>query len=279
MRMRGISSIRDVLIPVVALAAFLTVWDVTIRMFSVNEMILPSPTQVFLALKSQFAHLVWHGMITLFEAALGFLVGGVAAVVLAVLFQFSKTAERAVYPYAIALKAIPLVALAPLVVVWCGSGLLSKVMLAAVISFFPILVSAAQGMASVETEALDLMATLSASKWQILVRVRFPTALPSLFAGMKISSTFAVVGAVVAEFVGSQSGIGSIVKTSSYYLDTDVSFAAIIVMAIVSLLFFGGICLIERKVIFWIDSKDTVEELPTFATDKPHNVRDGVLKG
>ena len=271
MKTRGISSVKDILIPIAALAVFLTAWDVTIRIFPISEMILPGPMQVFSALKNQFMHLVWHGMITLYEAVLGFIMGCVAAIVLAVVFQFSKTFEKAVYPYAIAIKAIPLVALAPLVVVWCGSGLLSKVVLAAVISFFPILVSVAQGLGAVDAEALDLMETLSASKWQVLLKVRFPTAFPSLFAGMKISSTFAVIGAVVAEFVGSESGIGNIVKTSSYYLDTDISFAAIIVMATVSLLFFGAICLIERKVVFWVGSRDTIEELPGPATDEPHD--------
>jgi NitT/TauT family transport system permease protein len=247
------NNFKNVLVPGFALVIIIVIWEVSVKVFSIDQMILPRPWQVLVALWQNLPRLAWHGGITLLESVLGFFLGSIAAIILAIIFQYSKTVEKAIYPYAIALKAVPLVALAPLVVVWCGSGLMSKLVLAAIISFFPVLVNTARGLVSVESEALDLMNTLSASKWQILVKVRFPTALPSMFDGMKISSTFAVVGAVVAEFVGSGKGIGYIVKTSSYYLDTDICFAAIIMMGLISLLFFGTVCLIERKVIFWID--------------------------
>ena len=259
--MKGRSAIdfKSILIPIITFIVVFVGISVGVHVFSVNEMILPSPLQVLIALKQEFGNLAWDGLITLFESVLGFLLGGFAAISMAIMFQFSKTVEKAVFPYAISLKAVPLVALAPLIVVWCGSGLLSKVVLAAVISFFPILVNAARGLDSINTEALDLMSTLSASKWQVLIKVRFPTALPLIFAGMKISSTFAVVGAVVAEFIGSNSGIGNSVKTSMYYLDTDICFAAIIMMAIISLLFYGTVCFIESRVLFRFNSSEDVE--------------------
>lgn len=242
---------KDIVIPIVAFVVIVVVWDISIKLFQINKVILPSPYEVFLALGKSPGHLLENGYITLKESVFGFLLGTAFAIILAVLFQFSRTLEKAIYPYAIAFKAIPLVALAPLVIVWAGSGMMSKVILAAVISFFPILVNAVQGFSSVNSEALDYMKTLSASKWQILTKVKFPSALPPIFAGMKISCTFAVVGAVVAEFVGSSSGIGYIVKSSSYYLDTDLTFAAIIVMALISLLFFGIVSYLEYIIVFW----------------------------
>jgi len=244
-------------VPVVALLMFLTVWEVSVRVLAVSALILPPPSAVIGRLFGEFGYLLKHAGITMLESVLGFLLGGGAACALAILFQFSRTAERAIYPYAIALKAIPLVALAPLVVVWFGTGLASKVVLAAIISFFPILVNFVHGLRSVEQDALDLMSTFSASSWQILTKVRLPNALPDLFAGMKISSSFAVVGAVVAEFVGSQAGIGFVVKSSSYYLDTDIMFAAIVVAALSGLLFFGLIGILERRLVFWRGALET----------------------
>jgi NitT/TauT family transport system permease protein len=202
-------------------------------------------------LGAQWRHLLIEGAYTLVEAGVGFLAGIVVALGLAILFQFSRGVERAIYPHAIALKAIPLVALAPLVTVWAGTGMTSKVILAAIISFFPVLVNAAQGLSSVEPEAVELLRSMSANRWQILIKLRLPAALPSILAGMKVASTFAVIGAVVAEFISSSRGIGNVARSSSYYLSTDVTFAAIIVMAVLSLMFFGAVVCLERLLVPW----------------------------
>lgn len=245
------SYMRNSIPPLVAFLFFVGSWQLAVWTFSISKLILPPPNEVASTLIKQFGYLVTHGAITLFESVLGFLLGGFIAISFAVLFQFFPKTKQAIYPYAILIKAIPLVALAPLVILWFKSGLLSKIMLAAIISFFPILVNSVRGLSSVEPEALDLMATFSASKWEVLAKLRIPNALPSLFAGMKISSTFAVVGAVVAEFIGAQRGIGYVVKSSSYYLETDLTFAAIIVTGLTGLSFFGAIALLEYKIVFW----------------------------
>ena len=242
---------RSFSIPAVALIFFLVGWYGVCKLFAIDKLILPLPTDVFLALMNDFTSLLKHGGITLMEAILGFLVGGGAGFILGSLFYFFTFIRQALYPYAIALKAVPLIALAPLIVVWCGTGLLSKVVLAAIISFFPILVNTVQGLASVETEALDLMATLSASRWQIFKKLSLPHALPSIFAGMKISCTFAVVGAVVAEFIGATEGIGYVIKSTSYYFDTDAMFAGIFIAALTGLIFFSIISILQDKIVFW----------------------------
>lgn len=237
--------------PIVSLILFLATWEAAIRIFSISALILPSPFEVIKMLFIEFGYLLSHTSITLLEAILGLLMGGLVAGFLAILFQFSNLAERTLYPYAIGLKAIPLVALAPLVVVWFGTGMLSKVILAAIISFFPILVNFSHGLRSVDDEALDLMKTLSATPKQTFIKLRIPHSLPDLFSGLKISSTFAVVGAVVAEFVGSQAGIGFVIKSSSYYLETAMMFSAIIMAAVGGIIFYITIEQLEKYVIFW----------------------------
>jgi NitT/TauT family transport system permease protein len=251
MSLKSLAAWQRLITPLIALVVFLSAWEISVRALSVSPLILPPPSAVGSILTNQFGSLISQAGITLLESVLGFLLGCVAAFALATLFIFSRIAEQALYPYAIALKAIPLVALAPIVVIWFGTGLFSKVFLAAVIAFFPILVNAIDGLKAIEPEALELLKMLSASQWQVFTKLRIYTALPSIFAGMKVASSFAVVGAVVAEFISSDQGIGFVIKSSSYYLNTDLTFAAIIVSALIGLIFFWLISFLETKIIFW----------------------------
>lgn len=221
-------------------------WRVTVAVFHVSPAILPSPEKVALAFVANASSLLRNAALTSWEALLGFSVAAIAAISLATLFTFSASSKRALYPYAIGMKSIPLVALAPLVVAWCGGDLTSKVVLAAIISFFPILVSATDGLKTVERDAIDLFRSFSATRWVIFRKLQFPTALPHIFAGLKTASSFAVVGAVVAEFIGARAGVGLMIKSSSYYLDTDITFAATVVAAGIGLLFFGAVGLFQR---------------------------------
>jgi NitT/TauT family transport system permease protein len=242
---------HDWLAPIFACIIFLVCWQGVVLLFGMSPVVFPGPSKVAFALFNHFGQLLYHAGITLLESVLGFLLGGVVAIGLAVLFVFSRNTERALYPYAIAMKAIPLVALAPIVVAWFGGDLISKVILAAVISFFPILVNAVDGLKNTEPEALDLMKSFSASRWSIFAKLQWPGARPQIFAGLKIASSFSVVGAVVAEFVSAQSGIGFIIKSSSYYLDTDLTFAAIFVAALMGLIFFGVIVWSQSVFVSW----------------------------
>ena len=239
------------LIPALALVVFLILWNGAVRVTNISPLIVPSPLAVLHALVGHWRYLVMNGSITLLEAAFGFVAAALSAVSLALMFHFSPRVRSAVYPYAIAIKAVPLIALAPIVILWFGTGMTSKVVLAGIISFFPILVNALDGFKSVDAEALDLLESLSASKTQTLRKLVLPNSLPQIFSGLKVASTFAVVGAVVAEFVSADKGIGYVVKSSSYYLDTDLTFAAIAVAALAGIAFFGVVLLIERRVIWW----------------------------
>jgi ABC-type nitrate/sulfonate/bicarbonate transport system permease component len=260
--------------PAVALIVALVGWEAIIHLFGMSPLILPSPIKVAAALTSHCGQLFTNGLLTFLESILGFIVGSSFGIGLAILFLFSAKAERALYPYAIAMKAIPLVALAPIVVVWLGGGMASKVVLSAIISFFPVLVNAIDGLKSVEPEALELMRSLSASRWQTFVKYQWPNALPQLFAGLKVASSFSVVGCVVAEFVNAQAGIGFLIKSSSYYLDTDITFAAIFVAALIGILFFGIVVWLQTIVVFW-KRQDHATKETDFETK--HSTSEGII--
>jgi NitT/TauT family transport system permease protein len=253
--MKRITVLGQHLLPsLIGLLVLLVGWEMATKLWAISPLILPPPSAVAAVLVKQTGYLLHHAGITLLESCLGFLAGLVFAVGLATLFVFSPFVERMVYPYAIAFKAIPLVAIAPIIVVWFGTGLGSKVLMAGIISFFPILVAAFEGFRSIEPEALELMTMLSASSIQVFSKLRFPSALGNILAGMKIASTFSVVGAVVAEFISSEAGIGYVIKTSSYYLDTDVTFAAVAMTALIGIGLFGVVNLTEKKLVFWKNS-------------------------
>jgi NitT/TauT family transport system permease protein len=241
----------SVIAPLITLVLFVTTWELGIKISSISPLILPSLSSILSKIVEQFGYLLINGAVTLLESVLGFLLGLVLAVTLSTVFVFYPIIDQALYPYLVGLRAIPLVAIAPLIVLWVGGNLFSKVLLAAIISFFPILINTIQGMKSLSNEELELMTMLSAAPWQTFLFIRIKTTLPYLFSGMKISSTFAVIGAIVAEFTGADQGIGYVIKSSSYYLDTSLTFSAIIVAAFIGIAFFSAISLLEKKVVFW----------------------------
>jgi len=237
--------------PVSATVILLLLWGFLVDFFNVSSIIFPGPIKVFGVIISQFDSLAYNSLITLNESVLGFLIGFLFAVILAVGFQFSVFFKKSFLPFAIATRAIPTIAIAPIVVLWFDTGLSSKIVLSAFIAFFPILVNFMKGLNQIEDEVVDLMKTFSASQWQIFYKVRLPYSLPYLFAGLKIASSFAVIGAIIAEFIGSSKGIGYIIKSSTYYSETDLTFAGIILASLIGLIFYWIIELIERRIVKW----------------------------
>jgi NitT/TauT family transport system permease protein len=237
--------------PLASFAIFIAAWQIVVQAFHFDKVILPAPLDVVAAAGHNFNRLMVETGITMTESVLGFLAGAGGAFILAVIFIHSRPVQRSVYPYAIALKSTPLIAIAPLLILWFGNGMLSKVVMSAMVAFFPVLVSSVTGLTAVDEAMLDLMKSLSANWLQILVKVRIPNSLPYLFASLKIASSMAVVGAVIGEFTGSTSGIGHLLTTSSYYLDTPVVFAGVIFITLAGLLFFGLVAFTEKKVVSW----------------------------
>jgi len=230
---------------------FLFFWESIVVIFNIPEYILPAPSQICVEIKSSFYVLLKNTGITMFEAFLGFLTGSGFGFVVACLFAHSRVVERCVYPYMVAIKALPIVAIAPLLVIWFGNGIFGKVVMAAIICFFPAVVNTTTGLKSIDQDAMNLMQSLSASKWQIFTKLRLPTSLPYFFSGLKISSTLSIVGAIVAELVGSDQGIGYTILIATYHLNTRMLFAAILLISLAGIVFFGLVSRLEKACLFW----------------------------
>jgi NitT/TauT family transport system permease protein len=229
------------------------VWDLVIRVFKIPDFLIPPPLAVlnqFITGKS-FSLLVGHSLVTLYEAGLGFVLGILIGVSLSILIVYSPLLQTALYPLLVVAQVIPKLALAPLVLIWFGYGILSKVVIAFLISFFPIIVNTASGLRDVEPEMIDLVTSLNATKWQVFRKIRFPNSLPHLFSGLKISITFAVIGAIVAEFIGADTGVGYLIIIATHELKTALLFAAIIMSSIIGILAYGVIVLLENTLIPW----------------------------
>ena len=235
--------------------AVLAVWQLAVVLLDVPAYIIPSPTEIGGELVVEGPELVEDLAWTMLEAILGFLFGSGIAILTAVIFVHVPIVERAAFPWAIVLQTVPIIAIAPLLTIWFGFGLMPKVTISAIICFFPVLVNTTRGLRAVSSEAFELMRVLSASRLQILRRLRIPSSLPFVFAGLRVAATLSVIGAIVAEFTGSDRGIGYVIVQASYRLDTRLMFAAIVLSCLGGILFFGFIGWLERRALRWPDAR------------------------
>jgi NitT/TauT family transport system permease protein len=190
-------------------------------------------------------------LVTLYETVAGFALAIVIAFGCGVLIAELPVLRRVLMPYLVAVNAAPKIAFAPLLLVWFGFGMSSKVVMAALIAFFPLLVNVVAGIAGTDPQKLRLMRSLAASGWMTFVKVKLPDAMPVIFAGLKTAIVFSVVGAVVGEFVGADAGLGHVIKQTDYQLDVPLTFALIVLLSLMGILLFYTIELIERRVLFW----------------------------
>lgn len=243
--------IREAAIPGAFFLLVVALWELTVRLGSVPPYLLPSPSGVLSVLTRDWQTLGLNALVTMGEAMAGFALGNAAGFMIGVLFSSWRVAEKAMYPYVIALKTTPILALAPLLVIWFGTGWLSKIIASALICFFPIVVNATRGLRAAQTEAVDLFRSLAASRLQTFLKLRLPTSLPYIFSALRISTSLSVVGAVVGEFVGAQQGLGYLILVSSYRFETEMMIAATIAAAIGGVAFFGLVVLLEALVVPW----------------------------
>lgn len=217
----------------------------------VPSYVLPKPTSVVQEMFNPEKELLIHFSITSFVSVSGFMVGSLLGFVLGILFFYVKPVGDALYPWAIVSQTVPLIALAPLVVMWFGSVPTAYIVMAAFPVFFPVLVNTMQGLYQTDRDRLDLFHAYAASGWQLFWHLRLKESLPYLFGGLKVSSTLAVVGAVVSEFAGASRGLGFVIVSSTYTMETERTFAAIIAASILGTGLYALILLLERWVIFW----------------------------
>jgi NitT/TauT family transport system permease protein len=242
---------RRRLLPLGAVILFLLIWWQAVVQFEIKPFIAPSPVAVATVLVERFDILMTNLLPTAIEAVCGFLLGNIAAISLATVFVYRKTAEEALFPIAVMVNTIPVVAKAPILVLLLGNGMEPKIAIAAIICFFPTLVNMTRGLRDVRPEQLELMRILSATPREVFFRIRVPNALPYLFSALKIAASTAVIGAIVGEWIGSNVGIGALIIQATYNFDSPLLYATIVVGSTFSALFFGVISLAERRMLRW----------------------------
>jgi NitT/TauT family transport system permease protein len=232
-------------------AVAIVLWQVITTAFNVPLFLLPPPSAIATYFAQNFSLFATNSVATITEIGLGFLLSVAIGVPLAVAIVYSSIFERAAYPLIVTSQTVPKVAIAPLVLVWFGFGVWPKVGIVVLISFFPIVINTVVGFKSVPREMIDLVRSMGAKRVEIFRRIMFPNALPSIFSGMKIASTLAVIGAVVAEFVGATMGLGYLITRSGQYVNMKEEFSAVVVLSVLGIAFFYLISLIERMILPW----------------------------
>jgi NitT/TauT family transport system permease protein len=243
------------LVPAAMAALVLMVgWELWVRLADVPVYIVPGPLKVLRRLFGDVGFFAGHGATTLMEAGAGFLLGSLVAVVAATLMAHSRLLERILLPLAVVVKVTPIVAIAPLFVIWFGFGSAPKILIAAIITFFPVMVNANVGLRAVDPGSLDLFKSLHASKTEILLKLRAPSSLPYLFAAFRIAVPLSVIGAVVGEWFTGDQGLGSVIIVAHNDLDTPTLFAAIFSLAIIGVSLTLATFYVEKRTLFWHNS-------------------------
>jgi NitT/TauT family transport system permease protein len=240
------------------LIAFLILWEVMVRLLDVPKILLPPPSAVAVALWRDMTSgfLLPHFLVTLWEITSGFSIGAGIGVVLGVAIGQSAFLERVFYPYVVAFQTVPKVAIAPIIVIWFGYGLTSKIIITATISFFPVLANTIVGLRSTPREQIEMLRACTATEWQIFRMARLPQALPFIFVGLDVAVVVSVIGAIVGEFVGAKAGLGYMILQKNFTFDTAGVFAILIVLSLIGILLHWAVVSVQRRLLFWAESSE-----------------------
>jgi NitT/TauT family transport system permease protein len=248
----------EIVLAPLLLVVVLLAWEYGVKLFGVPSYVLPPPSLVAFALWQGLDAGIFdrggywlHAGVTVAEVLLGFFIGSGVGLILGTVISQFRILEATLRVYLVAIQSLPKVALAPIVVMWFGFGLTSKVVIICLLTFFPLLITSMAGFKAVDAERLELMRALGARPWQIFWKVRFPSALPYIFAGLDMAAVLAVVGAVVGEFVGAQRGLGTLILSMNAQMDTAGTFSVFIILAIVGVVMYQAMRIIERRFLFW----------------------------
>jgi NitT/TauT family transport system permease protein len=240
-----------IVLPIVGLVAAIGLWWLATVVFSIESYLLPSPPDVISTILDQPGYLLMQTGVSFIETMGGFLLAIAIGVPIALLIVRSVILERLVYPLLLAVNAIPKIAIAPLLVVWMGFGQWPKAVMVLLVCFFPIVISTATGMKSTPVELVELLRSLKASRTQEFFKLRLKYALPQIFTGLKVAISLAVIGSVIAEFVGATAGLGYVIQSSGSTADTALAFAGITLLSIMSIILFYGLVLLEHLLLPW----------------------------
>jgi NitT/TauT family transport system permease protein len=237
--------------PLAGVAVIIVAWEIYIHAFGISRIVLPSPTDIYHASVENWRTLVAQSWPTFLESVLGFGLAVVVGIPIAVCVANSRILNLTLYPILIATQSVPKVAIAPIVLVWFGLGMQSKLVIAFLVAFFPMVVDTAAGMRATPPGLLELARSLRASRLQIFLKVQFPAALPFVFAGAKVAVTLAVIGAVIGEFVGSVNGLGNLLLAANSQLDSPLAWAALLWLSVLGILLFAAVVIAERLLMPW----------------------------
>ena len=251
------------------LAALIGLWELAVAHFDLPAFIVPAPSSVARALYRGIESGLYatHLYVTISETLLGFALGCALAFAAGSLIALSRTVEYYLYPLVVMFQAMPKVALVPIILIWFGLGISSKVVSAALVAFFPLMVNTIVGLRSADEDRVNLMRSLAASRWQIFRMLQLPSALPYLFAGLEIAMIFSLIGAIVAELISAEKGLGTLMQSMSFTMDTAGEFSILILLAILGLVLNGLIRLVRRQVLFWDRAHDAGVASPTKGDD------------
>jgi NitT/TauT family transport system permease protein len=243
--------VRQYALPAAGILVILLAWELSIRVFHVPHYLVPAPSLIAWTLVEEWPTIQRNVGRTLVEAVGGFVLGNGFAVVLAIVFVHSPAVQRVLYPVAVAIRTVPIIAIAPILVLLLGNGYAPKVVIAALISFFPTLVNMVRGLEAVEPSALELMRVLSANRRQVFFKLRLPSSLPFLFSALKIATASCVIGAIVAEWVGADTGLGYLIIVATFEFRTGLLYATTAVGSFLALAFFLAVVALEKAVVRW----------------------------
>ena len=248
---------RNLALTVVLFLGSVTIWEAVVRGLHVPPFVLPAPSAVAVALWRGLSSGLYlkHLWYTVLETLLGFLVGSALGFGLGTAVAMSRWVEYFFYPYIVMFQSLPKIALAPLIVIWFGLGLMSKVVNAGLVAFFPLLVNTMVGLRSADEDRVSLMRSLAATEQQIFWMLRLPNALPFVMAGLDIAMIFALIGAIVGEFVGATAGLGMLIQSMNFTMDVSGQFSVLLVLSFVGLGLSRAIQLVRRRVLFWDPSE------------------------
>lgn len=243
----------DATVSLVALSCLLIIWEVVVRSSDIPSFILPPPSEIIVALYSGVASGLFakHFLVTAFQTVSGFLLAAFIGITVGALVAQFRIVEKTVYPWMVALQTLPKIAVAPLIIIWAGYGVQSKIIIVALVALFPILVNTIVGLKSSDQGKIDLMRSLGASKWDTFRSLLLPNAMPFIFAGLNVAIVLAILGSIVGEFVGSKAGLGNLILESHFQFNIAQMFAILVVLGVFGVIMSTAMRSVQNRVLFW----------------------------
>lgn len=244
--------------PILFLIALLVGWELVVRGFDIPKIVIPTPSSVAVALWNGIVSgdMIPHFFVTVYEIVAGFACGAAAGLVIGIVIAMSPFLERMLYPYVVAFQTVPKVAIAPIIVIWFGYGLSSKIIITATIAFFPVLANTIVGLRSAPRDQIELIVAFTGSRWHAFRMVRLPQALPYIFVGLDVAVILSVIGAIVGEFVGAKAGLGYMILQKNFNFDMAGVFAILIVLSAIGVGLHLAVGYVQSRVVFWMDRTD-----------------------